>query len=298
MIARAIAAACALAGVAGGAMFDAHAPRPIEERAGYRVLQGDFHMHTRFSDGVVSPCDLVVLGRRRGLDVIGVTEHNSVFPSKLARLCAGFVDDAPIVLTGEEVTTLRLHMLALGIEADVDARAPARDIAAAVHAQGGVLLIAHPTKRYHDAAFEVCDVADGIEAVHPLAYGGERGIGSWADMAAFAKGPCGEGKAMIGNSDYHGGSVLGLVRTYVFVETADARGVVEAIRAARTVTFAPDGTAFGPAPLVESLESDPLAARPTDYAYEPRGTLDRITRIIGLLGCLALLVLGVPRRRA
>lgn len=293
---------CVLAGVVGGFAFDADAPRPVEQRAGYRVLQGDFHMHTRFSDGVVSPCDLVLLARRRGLDVIAVTEHNSVFPAKIARACAAAIDDAPIVVIGEEVTTLNLHLLALGLEADVDARAAPSEIVARVHAQGGVVVAAHPTRRYHEALGPICDAIDGIEVVHPMAYRGEGGIGRWADIVELARGPCGEGKAMIGNSDYHAGSILGLVRTYVFVSDASAAGVVDAIRARRTVTFAPDGSAFGPPALVDALVAEPLAPRPTDYAYQARGWLDRIARALGWLGAAGIFVVGAsaspgPHRR-
>jgi hypothetical protein len=288
----------AAVGLAGGGTFERALERPVEERAGYRVLQGDFHMHTRFSDGVVSPCDLVLLGRSRGLDVIAVTEHNSVFPSQLARACARFLDGAPIVVTGEEITTLHVHLLALGVEADVDARAPLRDVIDAVHAQGGVVLAAHPTKRYHDRLSVICDRIDGIEVVHPLAYRGEGGIGRWHDMAAFARGPCGDDKAMIGNSDYHGGSVLGLVRTWVFVTEPSASGVLEAIRDARTVTYAPDGSAFGPPDLVASLAAAPLAERPTEYGYRSSGRLDWLTRSAGFLGFLGLFVFGWrPRRK-
>jgi hypothetical protein len=303
VIARWLAYALCAAGLAGGIAFDSSAPRPIEERAGFRVVSGDFHMHTRFSDGVLSPCDLVLLGRRRGLDVIAVTEHNSVFPSQLARACATLVADAPLVITGEEVTTLELHLLALGIERDVDARAAPIDIADAVHQQGGVVIAAHPTRRYHDALALMCDELDGVEVVHPLAFRarqganqealrGDSGIVAWSDMVAFARGPCGNDKAMIGNSDYHAGSVLGIVRTHVFVDEVSASGVLDAIRDRRTVTIAPDGTVFGREDLVASLAAAPLAERETDYGYQAAGWIDRASRVLGLLGFVILFVIG------
>jgi hypothetical protein len=298
---RALSLAAAFAGLLAGLAYDARAPRPVEHRAGYRVLQGDFHLHTRFSDGVVSPCDLVLAGRRRGLDVIAVTEHNAVFPSRIARACAARLADAPIVLTGEEVTTLELHLLALGVEVDVDARASTAEVIDAVHAQGGVAIVAHPTRRFHAAAEAVCDRFDGVEVVHPLAFGARSGLGSWQDMVAFARGPCGEDKAMIGTSDYHAGNITGLLRTYVFVEDATATGVLDAIRAKRTVTVAPDGSTFGPEDLVASLQREPLAQRPTDYRYEPRGLGDRLLRLTGLAGFFGLFLFGwrlSPRRRA
>jgi hypothetical protein len=296
VIARWLAYVFVAAGLAGGLAFDHSPTRPVEERAGYRVLSGDFHMHTRFSDGVLSPCDLVLLARQRGLDVIAVTEHNSVFASQLARACAKLVADAPIVLTGEEVTTLNFHLLALGIERDVDARAAPIDIANAVHQQGGVLIAAHPTRRYHRPLEPLCDRLDGVEVVHPLAFRGEGGIGAWSDMVLFAQGPCGKDKAMIGNSDYHAGSVLGIVRTHVFVEEASAAGVLDAILDRRTVTIAPDGTAFGREDLAASLAAAPLAERPTDYGYQARGWLDRLSRALGLFGIVLLFVVGWRNR--
>lgn len=299
------AALVAFALLVGGSAPDG--PVRIEEyRAGYRVLQGDFHAHTRFSDGVVSPCDLVLLARRRGLDVIAVTEHNTVFPAQLARHCARFVDDAPIVVVGEEVTRRDLHMLALGIERDVDARLPASAVVDAVHAQGGVVVVAHPTKRFWPAIRPICDSIDGVEVVHPIAYGKGGSLGRWSEMVEFARSECGAGgssalgassKAMIGNSDYHAGSVLGIVRTFVFVSEPNAVGVVDAIREGRTVTIAPDGTAFGPDALVKSLEAEPLTSRPTDYGYQSRGLLDWIARVAGLFGAVVLVVVGRSARK-
>lgn len=266
--------------------------RPVEMRAGYRVLQGDFHAHTRFSDGVVSPCDLVLLGRERGLDVIAVTEHNRVFPAFIARACAGFVEDPPMVVIGEEITRRDLHLLALGVDQSVDPRMPAKDIVAAIHANGGVAIAAHPTRRFRPAVEPICDDLDGIEVVHPLAYRSSSVIGPWSDIAELARGDCGRGKAMLGNSDYHAGSVLGVVRTFVFVREPTEAGVIEAIRERRTVAVAPDGSVFGPADLAASLEAEPLAPRPADYGYAGAGPLDRITRALGLLGLIALLVLS------
>lgn len=271
--------------------------RPVEVRAGYRVLQGDFHAHTRFSDGVVSPCDLVLLGRERGLDVIAVTEHNRVFPAFIARACAGFIHDPPIVVIGEEITRRDLHLLALGVGRSVDARVPAKDLVAAIHAQGGVAIAAHPTRRFRPAVEPICDDLDGIEVVHPLAYRSSSVIGPWSDIAELARGDCGVDKAMLGNSDYHAGSVLGVVRTYVFVREPTEAGVIEAIRDRRTVTIAPDGSVFGPADLAASLQAEPLAPRPTDYGYGGAGPIDRITRALGLLGLVVLLVLSGGGRR-
>ncbi|MDR3246533.1 MAG: PHP domain-containing protein [Prevotellaceae bacterium] len=41
----------------------------------FKVLKGDFHIHTLFSDGRVMPGDRVVEAVRNGLDVIAITDH-------------------------------------------------------------------------------------------------------------------------------------------------------------------------------------------------------------------------------
>lgn len=297
-VARWVSLAAVLGGLLGGTLLDASPARPEEYRAGYRVLQADFHAHTRFSDGLVSPCDLVLLARRRGLDAVAVTEHNTVVPSKLARACTALVPDAPIVVLGEEITTKQLHLLALGLSESVDARMPATEIVEAVHAQHGVVIAAHPTRRFRPAVEPLCPKLDGIEVSHPLGYReGSSGIGSYADIVELAQGPCGAHSAMIGNSDYHGGSVLGLLRTYVFVTETSEVGILDAIREQRTVTYAPDGTAFGPQDLVQVLEAEPLTVRPTDYGYAGSGSMDRFTRALAWLGMASMIFLGWPRGR-
>lgn len=52
----------------------------IPDTAGFKVLKGDFHIHTLFSDGQVMPTDRVNEAVQNGLDVIALTEHIEVRP--------------------------------------------------------------------------------------------------------------------------------------------------------------------------------------------------------------------------
>ncbi|MCL2710724.1 MAG: twin-arginine translocation signal domain-containing protein, partial [Planctomycetaceae bacterium] len=47
----------------------------------YKVLKGDFHMHTLFSDGSVMPRDRVVEAVDNGLDMISITDHVEYRPN-------------------------------------------------------------------------------------------------------------------------------------------------------------------------------------------------------------------------
>jgi hypothetical protein len=47
----------------------------IPDVEGFKVLKGDFHIHTLFSDGSVMPKDRVTEAVNNGLDVIAITDH-------------------------------------------------------------------------------------------------------------------------------------------------------------------------------------------------------------------------------
>jgi histidinol phosphatase-like PHP family hydrolase len=47
----------------------------IPDVDGFKVLKGDFHIHTLFSDGLVMPRDRITEAVQNGLDVIAITDH-------------------------------------------------------------------------------------------------------------------------------------------------------------------------------------------------------------------------------
>jgi hypothetical protein len=282
-------------GVLGGVAFDPRPERPVVRRGGYRVLEGDFHMHTTYSDGTLSPLTLVRQAERRGLDVVGVTEHNTVLASRMARAWSRWTD-GPIVVTGEEVTTRAYHLIALGIEHTVVPDRPIDRIVAEIHAQGGVAVGAHPVEHFQPGLAPVRSLLDGVEVMHPIALRAGSSAWRWRDMLVYYERTTPHPTA-IGSSDYHFASVLGICRTLVFVrEPADAATVVEAIRARRTVVVDRDGELHGDAELIEALRREPYVARSSDYAYRGEGTLDRIARLLGLAGVAG--VAFTSRRRA
>jgi hypothetical protein len=283
-----------VAGVAGGLLFDDAPPRPVVHRAGYRVLEGDFHTHTGWSDGSLSPLGIVRQANRRGLDVVALTEHNTVLPSKAARLYAGILG-GPMVLTGEEVTTFRFHVIALGIETTVSPNQPLEGVIADIHAQHGIAIAAHPVRMYWPSIVPLREKFDGAEVMHPAAYA-ERGEWRWEEMVTFyeaSKAPL----SAIGSSDYHWMSVLGICRTLVFVrEPVTEAAVLDALREHHTVTFDREGKAYGDAALIDALRVEPFAPRTSDYAYRGEGPTDRVLRTLGFLGLAGMLVLRARKR--
>lgn len=273
--------------------FDPTPARPAIERAGYRVIEADFHVHTTFSDGSLTPIGVVRQADRRGLDAFALTEHNSVLPSYLARIWSELGPRSPVVLRGQEVTSSRFHLIAVGIHETVSPNQPLADVIKDIHRQGGVAIAAHPVKRYWKEYDAVRDQLDGTEVMHPLAYsGGPPGLGwRWEDLRTFYEQT--PGVMPIGSSDYHWGSIMGLCRTFVFVHDPTGEdSVMEALRDRRTVVIDRQGRYYGKPELVAALEKEPIPERDADYRYKGTGPGDRIARIVGFLGLLGLVLIG------
>jgi hypothetical protein len=297
VITRAALASAVLAaiGIVIGTRLDVLPERPATYRGEYRVLEVDLHAHTRFSDGFLSPFDLVLQARRRGLDALAITEHNILFPAQLGRWFSRRTG-GPTILVGEEVTTRRFHLISVGLSERVHAGDPLAATIREVHRQGGVAIAAHPVKHYWPTfEAEIAEI-DGAEVMHPIAFAGGDGW-RWEELRDFYDHQRAAGHALtaIGSSDYHFSSVLGLTRTLVFARGDGEGAVMDALRHGRTVVLDRAGRAYGDAAMIALLDREPYAMREQDYGYRGSGWLDRAARALGWLGVLGLVLL---RRRS
>jgi hypothetical protein len=287
------AAALAALGLIAGAVIEDPPASPPARRAGYLVLEADFHAHTRFSDGFLSPFGLVLHARHRGLDAFAITEHNVLFPAQMGQWFSERIG-GPTVLAGEEVTTGSFHVHGIGLTRRVDASQPLDRVLDDIRAQGGVAIAAHPVKRYWPAFTPVRDRLHGSELMHPIAFGGrDRSGWQWNDMLAFYEDARADGFRLtaIGSSDYHFFSPLGITRTLVFAERNDGPAILDALKAGRTVVYDLTGRAHGDPELIAALTREPYALRPQDYGYRGSGSFDRVARLLGWLGVLGLVLL-------
>jgi predicted metal-dependent phosphoesterase TrpH len=224
----------------------------------------------------------VLEAERHGLDAIAVTGHNQVSDGQLARRFSRAIG-GPIVLGGEEILAEgRFHMIAAGVTDAVDFRQTAASAIADIHRQGGIAIAAHPFPVFvgwDDAAIARLD---GGEICHPNIYAREDGQ---RELEAFAaRRPI----AAIGSSDFHGLGQMGICRTFVFAADASEQGILDAVRAHRTLVFGKGGHVYGDPQLVQY--ADRLRSRLP--SSEARGSaLDWLSRIAGLLGFAGLLCL-------
>jgi hypothetical protein len=257
-----------------------HEPRRFGE---YWVLAADFHVHGFLGDGALAPWLLRDEAARAGLDAFVLTNHNRVSTARAARrLSEG--TPGPIVIVGDEVTARGFHLTAAGIEERVDWTRGAAAAIRAVHAQGGVAIAAHPGRDYWPGwDDEALALVDGYERAHP----GMREPATAADFEAFgARATAAHPSiATIGSSDFHLGGAPGWCRTYVLARERSTAGVIDAVRAGRTVAADMDGRLYGNPTLVK------MVGAAGGFVPAPElSPLQRLPAIMAVVGLGALIV--------
>jgi hypothetical protein len=116
--------------------------RELPAAPGLRWIAGDFHAHSLHSDGSTPIANLAAQGVAAGLDVLAITDHNTVahhpeLPGLSDRFGIGLIP-------GQEVTTDTGHANAFGDIGVIDFRQPASIWVSEVARRGGLLSINHP----------------------------------------------------------------------------------------------------------------------------------------------------------
>ncbi len=280
------------AGIIAGTWSDRPRDQPPRELGGYRVVEADFHVHSFLGDGVLSPMNVVLEARRRGLHAFALTNHNQVIAAKLARWYSRLID-GPIVLIGQEITAPGYHLAAAGIHRTVSWRQPATAAIRDVHDQGGIAIAAHPVAAYWpQLTADVVSRLDGAEVAHPLVYVDAAEKQELRQFFHRAR-ETNPGLAAIGSSDFHALRALGICRTLAFVDRLDESGILEAIRAGRTVVFDEDGHPHGDAELIQLLATDPSPAS-LSKSREGRRSI-QVAGVLAWIGLVGLLLVRDPR---
>ena len=84
--------------------------------------KADFHIHTTYSDGYEPPEHVVVAARKKGMDVVAITDHNNFEGSVVAKEMVSELGLDMTVVLGEEYSLeySPMHILALGTKTGVD----------------------------------------------------------------------------------------------------------------------------------------------------------------------------------
>ncbi len=113
--------------------------------------KADIHTHTkysgmsklrfmRFPDAVSDPEEVVRAAEKRGLDLVCVTDHDTIRGAKIAEKAAGNVE----VIVGEEVSTADGEVVGLFVNEEIPRGLPAEETIDRIHAMGGLAIAPHP----------------------------------------------------------------------------------------------------------------------------------------------------------
>ena len=193
----------------------------------YYVLQGDFHMHTTYSDGSNMPLDMVLEARELGYDFVAITDHDNIGGALGAKDEVERYGIHIVLIIGEEVTVEWGHLLALGINQDILGFSP-EEVCREIHDQGGYAVPAHPLVYWSADVFKFLIENHYVDAYE--AYSGA----NWTSQALSATYVVAE-YAFIGNSDAHSIDALGYCNTIVFSVNKTINGILDAVLNHRTV---------------------------------------------------------------
>lgn len=105
----------------------------------------DPHCHTLSSDGMVTPAQLVEAAIARKLDLIAVTDHDTM--ASVAEAQRHGEEAGLAVVAGEEITTrwpAQTHVMGWFLSKPVRSGMSIEDTVDAIHDQGGLAIVPHP----------------------------------------------------------------------------------------------------------------------------------------------------------
>jgi predicted metal-dependent phosphoesterase TrpH len=129
-----------------------------------KTIRLEFHCHTNYSgDGLISPPRLIEICRRKGVDRIVVTDHNTI-----AGALAAMHLDPERVIVGEEILTQSGELLAAFVQEEVPAGLPALEAISILREQGAFISVSHPFDIYRKGHWKIpalLDIAPLVDAI-------------------------------------------------------------------------------------------------------------------------------------
>jgi predicted metal-dependent phosphoesterase TrpH len=120
------------------------------------TLRIDFHCHTIASkDSLLLPEKLIRAGRKRGLDRVVVTDHNTIVGAVAAHAL-----DPELVIVGEEIMTSRGEILAAFVKEDVPRGLTPQETIHRLRDQGAFISVSHPFDSWRSGAWKLEDLLE------------------------------------------------------------------------------------------------------------------------------------------
>jgi hypothetical protein len=129
------------------------------------MIRLEFHCHTYASkDSLALPADLISAARRKGIDRVVVTDHNSIAGAREAQAL-----DPELIIVGEEIMTTKGEILAAFVLEEIPARLSPQETIARLKEQGSFISVSHPFDELREGGWmendllEILPFVDAIE---------------------------------------------------------------------------------------------------------------------------------------
>ncbi|HVQ01574.1 MAG TPA: PHP-associated domain-containing protein [Candidatus Thermoplasmatota archaeon] len=179
------------------------------------MLKLDLHLHSCYSDdGVGSPEDIIQALRRRGLNGMALTDHNTIEGSLKARRVA---PADFIVIPSIEITTADGHLLAFNVSSAIQPGLPLEETVEQVMDAGGIPVVPHLLRLLSGIKQSNLDKIRGkLSAIEVF-----NGCSTPRTNLKMAKAARAMNLGGTGGSDSHNPLYAGF--SYTLVDTTDAR---------------------------------------------------------------------------
>jgi len=187
-------------------------------------MRFDLHVHSNYSDGHDNVKTILKAARKRGLDGIAITDHDSLGGSRAARRIIRDQKMEIMLISGAEITTTEGHLLVLGVEEIPKRGLTPEETTEAAHDLGGITVVPHPYHPFRHAIGRIpgCDAVEVYNSKHLFGIANAR-----ARLGARR-----QKLPMVAGSDSHFAATVGLGVTRI--EACDPTEAVEAIRLGQT----------------------------------------------------------------
>lgn len=128
------------------------------------MLRVEFHCHTIASkDSLTRPRDLVETCRRKGIDRVIVTDHNTIKGARAAQAL-----DPERVIVGEEILTTRGEILAAYVQEEIPAGLTPQETIRRLKEQGAFISVSHPFDRLREGNWHAQDLLEILPFVDAI----------------------------------------------------------------------------------------------------------------------------------
>ena len=128
------------------------------------MLKVEFHCHTNASkDSLTRPRDLVEMCRRKGIDRVIITDHNTIKGAQEAQVL-----DSQLVIVGEEIMTTQGEILAAFVREEIPKGLSPAETIQRLKDQGAFISVSHPFDEWREGGWQEADLLEILPDVDAI----------------------------------------------------------------------------------------------------------------------------------